>query len=329
MLQKPTFISDAQIIVKLRESYGLSIKTLKFVPFGEASWCYTAIDEAENILFIKILRHKLHQPFIAVPEFLRNKLGYQFVVPPVANTQSMLWGRIADHDLMIYPYLQGKTVMDDASFARWQEVGNIFAELHSTGLPNDIVRTLQIEDFVPPWGHKAKSVVTFATTSCLIGTSGELALFIQSKEQEIQAILARTEELGNLLREAKPELVLCHADPNESNIFVTNENEIVLIDWDGVMLAPRARDLMFFTGKKQECFISGYKKTAQGKINTLAIAYYKYEWVVQEIGDYGTQIFFSDADEATKRHALHEFYKLFASNDVVQEAYASDTDLTV
>jgi len=50
---------------------------------------------------------------------------------------------------------------------------------------------------------------------------------------------------------------------------------------------------------------------------------------VQEIGDYGTQIFFSDSDDAAKQHALQEFYKLFAPDDVVQDAYASDTDLTI
>ncbi len=324
MLKKPSFTSDAQIITELRESYGLSIKSLQFVPFGEASWCYTATNDAANVWFVKILRHKLHQPSVAVPEFLYEKLGYHFVIPPLANHQCMLWGKIAEHDVMVYPYLRGKTVMDDASFEWWQEIGNIFALLHSTELPGDVVRTLQIEDFVPPWGQKAKRVVAYASTSGLIGTSRELAHFIQSKEQEIQAILARTEELGNLLREEKPELVLCHADPNQSNIFVTNENEIVLIDWDGVMLAPRERDLMFFTGKDQNQFMSGYDNNQHFNINALAIAYYKYEWVVQEIGDYGMQIFFSDVDDITKQHALREFYKLFAYGDVVQDAYTSN-----
>jgi spectinomycin phosphotransferase len=100
----------------------------------------------------------------------------------------------------------------------------------------------------------------------------------------------------------------------------------VLIDWDDVMLAPRERDLMFFTGKEQEPFLSSYDKTKAFNLNHTAIAYYKYEWVVQEIGDYGSQIFFRNVDEITKQHALQEFYKLFAPDDVVQEAYAFDVD---
>ena len=329
MLQKPSFTSDAQIIATLYKGYGLSINMLSFVPLGEASWCYKAIDTDENIWFIKILRHKLHVLSVSIPEFLRDELGYRFVIPPIHNKQGLLWDNVEEHDLMVYPYLQGKTVMDDASFEQWQEVGHIFALLHQTPLPADVEKMLHVENFIPPWGQEAKSVIAYAATSGLIGASYELARFIQSKEQEIQAILARTEELGSLLREEKPKLVLCHADPNAANIFITDNNELVLIDWDGVMFAPRERDLMFFTGSEKELFMSGYDKTQQLRINALAIAYYKYEWVVQEIGDYGTQIFFNDTDDVTKQRALQEFYKLFVPDDVVQDAYASDADLTV
>ena len=324
MIQKPSFTSIAQIIATLYRSYGLSINSLSFVPLGEASWCYRAIDTDENIWFIKILRHKLHVSSVAIPEFLYDELGYRFVSPPIHNKQGLLWDSVEEHDLMTYLYLQGKTVMDDVLFERWQEVGHIFALLHQTRLPANVKKMLLVENFIPTWRQEAKSVVEYAATSGLIGTSYELAHFVQSKEQEIHAILARTEELGSFLRKEEPECVLCHADPNKANIFITDNNELVLIDWDGVMLAPRERDLMFFTGKEQEPFMNGYDKTQQFIISTLAIAYYKYEWVVQEIGDYGTQIFFSDADGATKQSALQEFYKLFAPDDVVQEAYAAD-----
>ena len=329
MIQRPSFTSDAQIIAILYKNYDLSIKTLAFVPLGEASWCYKAMDTDENIWFIKILRHELHVPSVTIPKFLHDELGYQFVSPPIHTQKGLLWESVEKHDLMVYPYLQGKTVMDDALFERWQEIGHIFALLHQTTLPDNVEKMLHTEDFIPTWEQEAKSVVAYAAISGLIGISYELARFIQSKEQEIQAILVRTEELGSLLRKEKPEHVLCHADPNKANIFVTNDNEIVLIDWDGVMLAPRERDLMFFTGKEQEYFMSGYSKNQQFRINALAIAYYKYEWVVQEIGDYGTQIFFSNSDDATKQRALQEFYKLFATDDVVQDAYTSDTDVPI
>ncbi len=328
MFQRPFFVSDAQIVTILRESYGLGVETLQFTPVGEASWNYKTVDVHEHVWFVKILRHKLHPASVAIPEFLRNELGYHFVVPPLSNRQDVPWESVVGHEIMVYPYLWGKTVMDDASFDRWQEIGSIFALLHSTVLSEDVIKTLSSEKFVPVWADTAKSVVAHASINGLARTSHELAKFIQSKEQEIQAILSRTTELGSLLRQERPELVLCHADPNESNIFVTDNNEIVLIDWDGVMLAPRERDLMFFTGKQQKDFLRGYNKTQQYKINPIAIAYYKYEWVVQEIGDYGSQIFFSNVDDATKERALREFRKLFADGDVIQGAYAANANIS-
>lgn len=330
MIQRPSFVSDNQIVAQLHESYGLNVKTLQFIPVGEASWCYKAIEADEHTCFVKIVRHKLDPLSVTIPALLYNEMGYHFVIPAVPNRQDLLWTSLAQHNLVVYPYLKGKTVMDNGFlFERWQEVGSIFAVLHQTKLPNALRQMLKSESFIPAWEHEAEKVVRYTATSGLVGSSYELAHFILSKEQEIQAILARTEALGRLLREQNSELVLCHADPNQSNILVNNDGRIVLIDWDDVMLAPRERDLMFFTGKEQEQFLSDYDKTKAFQLNLTAIAYYKYEWVVQEIGSYGSQIFFSDSDEITQQHALQEFYKLFAPDDVVQEAYDFDVDMHI
>ena len=105
MIQKPSFISDAQIATILQKSYGLSIKTLQFFPFGEASWTYKAVDIQEHIWFVKILRHKLHPSSVIAPEFLHDKVGYYFVIPPLPTKQGLLWEIIEEHELVAYPYL--------------------------------------------------------------------------------------------------------------------------------------------------------------------------------------------------------------------------------
>ena len=97
-----------------------------------------------------------------------------------------------------------------------------------------------------------------------------------------------------------------------------------IVDWDDTLLAPKERDLMFILDedtirtREEQLFFNGYGKV---QINQLAIAYYRYEWCVQEIGDFGCRVFSTeDWGESTKWDAVQEFMKLFSRGDVVEAA---------
>jgi spectinomycin phosphotransferase len=98
-----------------------------------------------------------------------------------------------------------------------------------------------------------------------------------------------------------------------------------IVDWDETLLAPIERDLMFIDGaanREKDLFYRGYGET---EVDPLALAFYRYEWVVQEFGDYGERVFLTaDTGEATKEDAVREFVALFAPGDVVEAAYRSD-----
>jgi spectinomycin phosphotransferase len=83
---------------------------------------------------------------------------------------------------------------------------------------------------------------------------------------------------------------------------------------------------MFVVGDAQEDqFFQGYGRT---EINTLALAYYGYEWVVQEIGDYAERVFFMpELGAATRADAVQEFKALFQPGNVVEAAYNSERQL--
>ena len=58
------------------------------------------------------------------------------------------------------------------------------------------------------------------------------------------------------------------------------------------------------------------------------MAYYRYEWVVQEIADFGERVFLSpDIGTETKQAAVRGFKQLFRPGDVITSAYASETYL--
>ena len=99
--------------------------------------------------------------------------------------------------------------------------------------------------------------------------------------------LHRAERLGRAVAAARPELVLCHADLHLANLLVDAEGRLWVVDWDGLQLAPRERDLLFATGPQRARFLEGYGPVT---LDRPTVAYYRWEWVVQELADYGGRV---------------------------------------
>jgi spectinomycin phosphotransferase len=183
---------------------------------------------------------------------------------------------------------------------------------------------------VPPWAETVKALTARVRDGQFADDlQASLGAFWQSRQAEIERILARTEDLGRRLQESLPERVLCHADIHTANVLVTAAGGLFIVDWDQPIFAPKERDLMFVLGmpgadssRAESMFFRGYGPT---RANPLALAYYRYEWVVQEIGDFAARVFLSpNPGEATRQHAVEGFITLFAPGDVVEEAYQSD-----
>jgi spectinomycin phosphotransferase len=88
----------------------------------------------------------------------------------------------------------------------------------------------------------------------------------------------------------------------------TAHDEIYLIDWDGIMLAPKERDLVFFGGTREDAFMQGYQAVnGSTLLDDDALHYYQYLWNVSEICDFGTRLFFVDHSAEQHQHDYERF----------------------
>ena len=342
MLEKPN-LQDESIASCLREQYEIGVTNLEFLPIGNdaTAWVYHVHTGGERDLFLKVKKGGAYAPSLLVPHFLKEQ-GLHQIVAPIADTSGKLSQPFGEFSLILYPLINGQTGAETGlTEAQWTEFGALLRRIHETSPTPQLAKEMRRETFAPQWALLAKELHVKVMNDEYAGPDStqferELAIYWKEKSDEISRIVARTEELGRLLQDRTTEFVLCHADIHTSNLLVTPDEQLFVVDWDETIIAPKERDLMFFVDKiaagraigdkNSDCFFAGYGGKA---IDPVGISYYRYEWVVQEIGDFGKRVFLSsDGGEETKKAALCEFIELFEQGDVVDGAYASEEFLT-
>jgi spectinomycin phosphotransferase len=154
----------------------------------------------------------------------------------------------------------------------------------------------------------------------------ELAGLWRAHRTEIGVAADRAQRLGRAVAAARPRPVLCHGDLHTANLLVDHRDRLAVVDWDGLLLAPRERDLMFVADEEWTRFLEGHGPAA---LDRTVLAYYRWEWVVQELADYGGRVLDDRLGGETRRQAVAEFAKLFTPGDVVEAARAADRGLEV
>ena len=248
------------------------------------------------------------------------------VLAPLPTEKQELWVALEDFFLILYPFVDGMEAMKiGMTDSLWIELGSVLKRIHQTELPPEVSHYVTRETFIPKWSTLVQGLHRQVTERSFDDLhQKELAAFWEENIEIIQILVERTERLGRLLQQSDLEFVLCHADIHTANILVTDEPYMFIVDWDDTLLAPKERDLMFVLEgnttqtTEERLFLDGYGKT---EMYQLAFAYYRYEWCVQEIGDFGARIFLSsEVGTSTKQAAVQGFKKLFSRGDVIEAA---------
>jgi spectinomycin phosphotransferase len=323
MIEKPD-IADQKIIMALNKSYSIQAAYIEFLPIGNdaSAWAYRVDAEDQSTYFLKIRKEISNPAGVLVPRFIQDQ-GIAQALAPIPTEKQELWIDVEDFFLILYPFVNGQEAMSvGMSDFQWKEFGSTLKRIHSTELPEEVSTYVRRETFIPKWSDLAKELhEQINARNYEDPCQKELAAFWKSKDEIIQTILERTEKVGERLQGADLDFVLCHADIHTANILITPKQEMFIVDWDDTLFAPKERDLMFILGegtKEEQMFFQGYGSV---EIDQLALAYYRYEWCVQEIGDFGKRVFLTqDAGERTKQESVTGFMQLFSPGDVIEAA---------
>lgn len=330
MLEKPNLADDA-ILDGLRAAWGWPAAGLEFLPVGNDSsaWAYRLRGAAGEAAFLKLRRLPLDEATLELAHYLAAH-GLPEAAAPLPARDGRLWAELGGYGLIVYPFVEGTNGMTSGlTLAQWRAFGDVLRRLHAADLPAGLLRRMAREDFRPRWAAMVRRVAARVEQGGFANQyQAEAAAFWRARAVEIAALTARCEELGAALRSAPPPYVACHADIHTANLLLEAHGGLRVVDWDQALLAPRERDLMFTLASpagggerspQEAAFAAGYGAAA---VDALTLTYYRYEWCVQELGDFGERLFFlAELGAETLADSLAGLRGLFAPGDVIAAAY--------
>lgn len=215
---------------------------------------------------------------------------------------------------------------------QWSQFGAAIKRLHSTDIPSSIIKDVPRETFSSKWRETVKAfLIRIKSDVFEEPVAVKMALFLKSKSAEILKIIEQLEKLAITIQKQPLDYVLCHADMHGWNLIVDKEAALYIVDWDTLIFAPKERDLMFIgagiwdsglTPDEEESFF--YQGYTQTKIDQDAIAYYRFERIIQDIGDYCEYIFLSDEGGDDRMQCFEYLKSNFLPGGTIERAYQAN-----
>lgn len=294
MLEPPN-LDGPTLLTCLRTHYGLNAAEVTFLPLGADSHtaAYRVPTGDQGVYFLKLRSGEFEETSVTAPGYLTGQ-GVENVIAPIATVDRRPWADLEGYKVMLYPYVDGRSGFEvELSERQWREFGAALRRIHALPLPAELRGRLRVETYSPKWRDSLKGLLDRAQRAAYDEpTSAQLAAFLWIKREELLSLIDRVERLKVALRARPLEFVLCHSDIHAGNVLIGVNGDLYIVDWDNPILAPKERDLMFIgagvggvwnTDREAELFYRGY---GQVEIDPPALAYYRYERIIEDIAVY-------------------------------------------
>jgi spectinomycin phosphotransferase len=332
MLVKPD-VRDEAVLSALVEQYDHTIRAVEFLPVGadRNSASYRAVTEHGESCFIKLRRGPFDETSVLLPRFLAGR-GIANIVSPLETQDGRLWASLAPWTLIVYPFIEGRDGYEVAlSQRQWHDIGHALRRIHTVELPAALRDRIRRETFPTRWARELRAQVAWAGDATPEDPiAAELACFLSAKKGLLLDLTGRVEQLAQVLQERSPEFVLCHSDVHAGNVLIEAAGPIYLVDWDDPIIAPKERDLMFVGGgywggwlapqREVTFFYRGY---GRAPIDRLALAYYRYGRIVEDIALFSAHIVETKEGGEDRQQSLRYLTSSFLPNHTIELAYSS------
>lgn len=184
---------------------------------------------------------------------------------------------------ILFDYIDGMTIAEhDLTDGQVVELARIIAELHAFGADIPYPTSQIREDFAVPFCAKLKHLIDQDHTDY----PADLMAILTPHLEKLAHYANRTEALAAQMKAACPDMRLCHTDAHGWNLM--QSQNLMLIDWEGLKLAPVEADLFMFYDKPfWDLFLSTYREKHEGfAISADVMNFYLYRRKLEDIWEF-------------------------------------------
>lgn len=295
----------------LKSNYNIETKSITQIEGGWSALAYV-IEDVDNIKYLL----KVYEKSRASTTYLTSKIDAYMPIIEWLNLNTKLNGKIihplstlsgsfkcedGENIYLLSTYIEGRNLLGyNLTTNQVQDLAFIVAKLHSYGKDISINTQVIEEDFDIEFSNKITSHLEQINT-----LNAPLKELIQPSALHILHGIKLLTELSTVLKNSKLKSCLCHTDIHEGNILQT-ESGIVLIDWEGLKLAPAEADFFDIVRKDwQSIFFKKYKEIHPSYESNLdCLKFYQLRRILEDIWEFIEQIQYDEQSEKEQKVSL-------------------------
>jgi spectinomycin phosphotransferase len=293
MRTRPADVDDQQLIVALREGWGVEADALEYVAIGGGTHHWRATDERGKLHWLS-LDDLDDKPFLdlswpaALDKLTRalqsartlSEQGLDFVLAPKPTSdKNIVVPLTARYVLSLYPFLTGSTFKwgQQLPEQQRQQVLGMLTRLHAaTPLVAEVAFEVQV-DFARRANLEA-ALLDVHQPWCGGPLAEPARAVLAAHVADVRHML---DTFDALARRVQSTAVLSHGEPHPANIMAI-DGQLKLLDWDTVGLAPPERDL-WWLATESDPHLSRYTAETGRRIDAEALKLYRLRWQLDDL----------------------------------------------
>jgi spectinomycin phosphotransferase len=311
---------------RLEQEYGIVAERLTYHPSGEVSYSYEV--EAANAgpsglrrYFVKIISDTRAGRFSAerlpfylpLTAYLFNNGLFSPISPPLPTCTGGLWSQFAGRPLIVHPFVEGRNPEAEWDQPEIQaQMGGLVGRLHAL-TPQLGLAVPYYEAFTLPFEAdllRGLAALDQITRHDSPGKQALKALLLPKRPTALH-LLDRLHSLGQEARATWSPQVLCHTDIHSANVIQRPDGALIILDWEGAMLAPPEYDLFIFNGPAFSDFLQSYRQAlGPVQLHPARFAYYFFRRNLEDMTDFLIRILFENNDPAQDEYDLEGMRQL-------------------
>ncbi|SMG22346.1 Ser/Thr protein kinase RdoA involved in Cpx stress response, MazF antagonist [Paenibacillus aquistagni] len=191
---------------------------------------------------------------------------------------------------LLYAYIEGTTIGEQAlSEEQVIQLAVIIADLHTHVVTEHLSAKEIIEDFQVPFLIALKETIELNIQTLPF----DLSAIISPRLNQIMTMINKLQSLAESLKHEDLKMVWCHTDIHHWNLMQAGE-QLMLIDWEGLRLAPVEADMMFLMNEPYyETFLRVYRSVHKGyALHADALRFYQYRRKLEDIWEFIEQLLY-------------------------------------